>query len=292
MTPRVRTFESALGAEISGIDLSAPLDPETVEMVRRTLAGRGVLVFPNQSIGDEAHVRFARYFGELGMFRQHPDATSAVKEIFRAGNTDGFGNLLPVDSVRSQLLRLNWSWHIDSSYRARPTKGTVLRGVEVACEGGDTVFSNLVAAYESLPEATKRRITGLLARHSFEFLVRSRGLPPMSEADLERLPPVEHPLVREHADGRRSLYLSPPYMETIVGWSEADSVILIEELTQWATQSRFIYQHQWTPGDLIIWDNEWTMHVVTPYDLANDKRVMHGTTLLATGSIQAAGLAG
>jgi len=273
---------------VTGVDLTASLDQTTVRTIAEALSIRGVLVFPNQQITDADHVRFARCFGDVGAFRQQADRTSAVQEIFRAGNVDGAGNLLPPDGVQAQLLKLNWSWHIDSSYRAVPTKGTILRGIEVTAEGGATMFANMVAAYEALPAAMKRRIHGLFARHSFEFLVSSRGLPPMSAADAARLSPVEHPLVREHADGRRSLFISPPYIETIVGWSQQESLALVAELADWSTQDRFTYSHTWKPHDVLMWSNEWTMHVVTPYDLARHRRVMHGTTLLGTGPVQPA----
>jgi alpha-ketoglutarate-dependent taurine dioxygenase len=287
----VRALGPALGGEVTGVDLSGPLDQTTVRAIAEALSTRGVLVFPEQRITDEDHVRFARCFGDVGAFRQHPDRVSAVKEIFRAGNVDVSGNLLPPDSVQAELLRLNWSWHIDSSYRAVPTKGTVLRGIEVTADGGATMFANMVAAYEALPVTMKRQIQGLFARHSFEFLVNSRGLPSMSAADVARLPPVEHPLVREHRDGRRSLFLSPPYIEAIVGWSQEDSLALVEELAGWSTQDRFTFSHAWNPHDVLMWDNEWTMHVVTPYDLARHRRVMHGTTLLGTEPVQPARVA-
>ena len=82
----------------------------------------------------------------------------------------------------------------------------------------------------------------------------------MSAADAARLPPVEHPLVREHADRRRSLFISPPYIETIVGRSQEESRALVAELADWSTQDRFTYAHAWSPHDVLMWDNEWTMH--------------------------------
>jgi alpha-ketoglutarate-dependent taurine dioxygenase len=144
----------------------------------------------------------------------------------------------------------------------------------------------MIAAHEALPESMQRQISRLIARHSFAFLVSSRMLPAMRPDELAQLPAVDHPLVRQHADGRRSLYLSPPYMERILGWNESDSRALIEELSDWAAQERFTYRHRWRPHDLIIWDNGWTMHTVSPYDLAHRRRRLHGTTILGTEQIQ------
>jgi len=266
------------------VDLRAPLDADALRVIDQALTRHGVLVFPDQPIDDQDHERFARGFGELGVFRRQ-DSKGGVHPIFRAGNSDPDGNLLPANSERVRLLMLNWAWHIDSSYRTMPTRGTILRAIQLADEGGDTMFANMVAAYDEMPEELKQRTSGLYARHSFEFLVRNRGLPAMDAADLARLPPVEHPLVRRLADGRCSLYLSPPYMETIVGWDQESSRALIEELTEWATQDRFTYRHQWRRKDVLMWNNGWTMHVVTPYDLGRQKRVMHGTTLPGTEPI-------
>ena len=146
----------------------------------------------------------------------------------------------------------------------------------------------MVAAYEALPEPTKVRLAGLSARHSFEFLVNSHGLPALDPSESGRLPPVLHPLVRQLPDGRRSLYLSPPYMDTIAGMEAGESRVLIQELADWATAERFTYCHQWEPGDVLMWDNDWTMHKVAPYDYTRCARVLHGITWLGVERVRAA----
>jgi alpha-ketoglutarate-dependent taurine dioxygenase len=161
-----------------------------------------------------------------------------------------------------------------------------LHGIDVVEDGADTIFANLCAAYETLPATTRQRIDGLFARHSFPYLVKTRGMPPLNSGQIAALPPVDHPLVRRHRDARRSLYLSPPYMETIVGWNQPDSQALIEELTVWASQERFLYRHRWRPHDVIMWDNGWTMHKVMPFDIERVRRVMHGVVLLGTEPIE------
>ncbi len=288
MSIRIDKLAPALGARVTGIDLSEPLDDASFRSIASALARHGVLVFPDQAISDAAHVRFARRFGEPGVFRPKDNPEGLEPEIFRLANTDPAGNLLPEDSERLQRQRLNWTWHIDGTYRAIPNKGNILHGIEVVTDGGDTIFANLAAAYEALPEAMKASIAGLAARHDFEFQVKELGLPPMTDEARARLPPVEHPLVRGHPDGRRSLYLSPPYMETVVGWSRAESRVLFEELIEWATRERFLYHHRWRRHDLLLWDNGWTMHRVTPFEIARHRRVMHGVTLLGSEPVLAA----
>ncbi|HQR48895.1 MAG TPA: TauD/TfdA family dioxygenase [Steroidobacteraceae bacterium] len=287
MSLDIRRLGPSLGAEIRGVDLAQPVDADTVGEIARAFDEHGVLVFRGQAIDDRAHARFAAHFGPLGTFRHLADPHGKVREIFRLANTDAAGNLLPADDAHLRLLELNGLWHSDSSYRQVPTRGSVLRAVVVPDSGGDTLFADMAAAYETLPATMRRRIAGLYARHSLEFLVTSRGLPALGAEELARIPPVEHPLVREHASGRCSLFLSPPYMEAIVGWSPAASRALIAELTDWATRERYTYRHHWQRDDLVMWDNGWTMHKVLPYDIARCRRVMHGTTLLG-GSAHAA----
>jgi alpha-ketoglutarate-dependent 2,4-dichlorophenoxyacetate dioxygenase len=282
----VTRLAPAMGAEIAGLDLSQPLDEPRAQSIAAALQARGVLVFRDQPIDDQAHARFGRRFGELARFRESDNWDGAVPEIFRGANVDAAGSFYPPDDERARMLKLNWLWHIDSSYRPIPTRGAILRGIEVVEDAADTIFANLCAAYEALPAAMKDRIDGLYARHSFLHLVKTRGMPPLNDEQAAALPPVDHPLVRRHADGRRSLYLSPPYIETIAGWDRAESMALVEELTAWASQERFTHRHRWRAHDVIMWDNGWTMHRVTPFDIGRVRRVMHGVVLLGTERIE------
>jgi alpha-ketoglutarate-dependent taurine dioxygenase len=282
----LKKLAPAIGAEITGADLAQPLDDSGARAIVEALACYGILVFRNQAIDDEAHAHFGRHFGELARFRESDNWDGAVPEIFRGANVDASGNFYRPDDERARMLKLNWLWHIDSSYRPVPTRGAILRGIEVVENAADTIFANLHAAYEALPLAMRKRIGGLYARHSFLHLVRTRGMPPLNDEQAAALPPVDHPLVRQHGNGRRSLYLSPPYMETIVGWNQPDSMALIEELTEWASAERFTYRHQWHAGDVIMWDNGWTMHKVTPFDIERVRRVMHGVVILGSERIE------
>ena len=282
MTIQLRQVAPALGVEVSGIDLARPLDAGDAAQIGGALERFGVVVIRDQQLDVHAHARFAAHFGRLGTFRRPADRDGLVPEIFRLANTDLDGRLLPEGSEYLHTLRLNQLWHSDSSYLPVPSLGTVLHGVEVPDEGGDTIFASMAAAFEGLPRARRERLVGLFAMHSFEYLVRSLALPELSGGDLARLPPVKQPLVRAHPDGRRSLYLSPPYMETIVGWDPGRSRALVAQLTEWATQERYTYRHRWRPHDVLMWRNDWTLHKVTDYDILRSRRVMHGTTLLGT----------
>ena len=275
-----------MGAEISGLDLSATIHADTSALLSGLLATHGILAFRSQAISDEIHARLGRCFGELARFRTIDNWEGAVPEIFRSANVDSNGHFLPMNSERMKMLKLNWLWHIDGSFRPIPTGGAVLRSIETVEDGGDTIFANLHAAYEALPAQTKSRIDGLFARHSFEYMVERQGMPPLTDSDKAALQAVNHPLVRWHSDGRRSLYLSPTYMETILGLDQPESRALIGELTNWSTQERFLYRHCWQPNDVIVWDNGWTMHIVAPYDISRKKRIMHGVVILGNQRIE------
>lgn len=285
MSLSIRKLHPAIGAEVRGLDLSEPVDEGTVAAVRAAWLEHHVLVFPGQDISDEQHVAFSRNFSDLEMFPQATNRGSTVPEIFLVSNVDENDNILPVQSEPARYISLIQYWHTDSAYRPIPSLGAILHGLEVPEEGGETLFANLFAAYDALPAEKQAELALLRSKCSFEYSRTLKDLPPMKPEELAAVPPVEHPMVRVHEDGRKSLYISPPYMECIVGLSHDDSQALIAELTEFATQDRFVYRHKWSPHDILMWDNRSTMHIVTPYDSANKRRVMHRTSLVGTEAV-------
>ncbi len=279
----VRERHPAIGAEVHGVDLTAPMDDATFRQVVDRWLRHLVLVFPGQAVSDEQHIAFARRFGELEI---HPSVThrsSRHPEIYRVSNVDEQGNILPPTSAEWQYMELTWLWHTDSSFRAIPSKGSILHGIQIPAEGGDTLFANMYAAWDALPAARQRELEGLRVLHSHDaILARSKGL--SARADKGRyteLPPVQHPLVRRHpVTGRRSLFLSPHTMAGIVGWPQDQATALLDELTAFATRDAFVYRHRWQPHDVLMWDNRCTMHAVMPYDSAHVRRVMHRATIV------------
>jgi taurine dioxygenase len=143
--------------------------------------------------------------------------------------------------------------------------------VSLPSQGGDTQYVNMHAAYDDLPEATKKRIDGLKAVHVYLSKYSPRELRPLSEESLKALPPPGiHPLVRTHPDnGRKALYLNPVRMESIPGMEDQEALALISDLMTHATQTKYEYRHQWRPGDMVIWDNRSVMHQANPdYDMS------------------------
>jgi len=281
---QVRYLHPALGAEVAGLDLRRELDDATVEEIRELWFERHLLVFPGQAISDEQHVAFSRRFAELELFPQSDNRGDRNPLILRVSNCDENGALLGKDHPTVVYLSLVEFWHTDSGYRPIPSLGAILHGREVVEDGGETHFANLLAAHDALPEATRRRIEHIQARHSFEFSRSLRNLPPMKPEEAAAVPPAWHPLTRVHPDrgGRRSLYLNWPYIDAIEGLDFEASRRLIAELTEFAAQPQFVYRHRWRPHDILMWDNRVTMHQVTPYDAARRKRIMHRTALKGT----------
>lgn len=272
-----------IGSEVRGIDLGRPLTPETRARLDEIWLEHPMLVFPAQAITDDQQIAFARNFGDLEIHPSVAHRSSTHPEIYRVSNVDEKGDILPGESSEWQYMELTWLWHTDSSFREIPSKGSILHGLMIPPEGGDTLFANMYEAYDALSDAMKQRIAGLTVRHSHDAVIaRSAKLSARQDkGSYIELPAVEQPLVRSHpVTGRRSLFLSPHTMEGVTGMPEDEGRTLLEELTRHATEERFVYRHSWRQDDVIMWDNRCTMHAVMPYDSANHRRIMHRTTIV------------
>jgi alpha-ketoglutarate-dependent taurine dioxygenase len=275
----------ALGAEVRGIDMRAPLDAETFQALHDIWMEHLVLVLPEQHITDAEHVAFTRNFGVPEIFHQKIIRSNRVPEIFRVANVDDDGNLMPPEHATVKQVALAQFWHTDSSYRAVPCMGAFLHGIEVSRTGGETQFTNMYKVYEALPEALKRQVQGRKARHNFGHLHTLAELKPLTEEEKAAMPPVWQPMVRKHpVTGRQSLYISPIYNDEVEGMTAEAARQLLDELTEFAAQPRFVYRHRWDPDDVVLWDNRCTMHQVTPHD-PQERRVMHRTTIVGTGPV-------
>ena len=287
-TIAVRKLHPVLCAEITGVDMRAPMDKATFQAVHDAWMEHLVVVFPGQHITDEEHVAFTRYFGDPEIFHQDIIKSKRVKEIFRLANVDEDDTLMPPAHATLKQIALAQMWHTDSSYKPRPCVGSLLHGLEVSRTGGQTRFTNMYKVWDELPESLRRQVQGRQARHDFGNLHRLADLKPQTEAEKAAMPPVWQPLVRTHpVTGHVSLYISPIYNEMIEGMADSDAAKLIVDLTDFAGQDRFVYSHWWTTDDVVMWDNRCTMHQVTPHD-PTERRVMHRTTIEGVDLVAAA----
>lgn len=271
----IRPLTDTLGAEILGLEPDRPWTDTQTEQLRAAWRRHRVLLL--RGTGGEGHapLRVATALADRREGLHDPQAPAP--RPYTSSNTDARGALLPPDE--SLPLRINWFWHIDGCYLVRPHLGAVLCAGELPDIGGETEFADLREAWEQLPPRLRERIEGRTCDHRFASMVAHCGMPPVGADEAAQLPHARHPLVRRHHDGRCSLMLSPPYMDRIDGLTPEQTRSLVEELTAWATQDRFVMRHRWQPGDLLAWDNRSTMHRVMPYDIASQGRVMRGASL-------------
>jgi taurine dioxygenase len=177
-------------------------------------------------------------------------------------------------------------WHTDYSWKKVMSRASLLYSVIAPELGGDTLFADSTTAYDELPEPLKQRIEGLSAVHSMAYLVDTEvktnpHKAPLTPQERAKMPDVAHPLVRRHpATGRRSLLLGSMIISGIVGLADAESAELLDQLHAHATADRYVYRHHWAAGDLVIWDNQATMHTRTPCDSQQHQRLLYRTTVL------------
>ena len=272
----------SFAAEIGDIDLSKPLAPTEISEVKDAFTKYAVLIFPDQHLSQDQHLDFARYFGPLettiALFRK--DSKLRVrKEFADVSNLDPENEVWGKD-LRQRMFQMgNRLWHTDSSFKRLPARASLLYALTIPPIGGHTEFADERAAYDALPEATKKRIDSLVAEHSI-FNSRARlGFSNFSDEERQGMPPVPQVLVRTIPElGRKSLYLAS-HAGRIFGLSEPEGRALIDELVAHATQRQFVYTHRWRVHDLIIWDNRCTMHRGTDFDDLRWKRDMQRATV-------------
>lgn len=278
-----RTLHPLFAAGAGPIDLRVVEDRATLEDIRAGMDRYAVLVFRAQAFSDAEQLAFARRFdGEL-----HAKTGSAVLGKNRFGdealtdisNVDEAGEILTRDDRRRMYALGNRLWHTDASFQDPPGRYSMLHARVLPELAPDTEFADMRAAYDALDAETKARLEGLQAHHSIAHSRRTLGFEFSAEEE-ERLKGAVHPLVRTNPrTGRRSLYLAS-HASRIVDWPVPEGRLLLQELTEHATQPRFVYRHAWQPGDLVIWDNLATMHRATAFDDAKHRRELRRVTTL------------
>jgi taurine dioxygenase len=277
---QVMPSSAPLGNEVAGLDISRPLDEATFAQLRRAFDEHSVLVFRGQKLTPEQHIRFSEGFGELEVHVVAKYLLPGYPQIFRVSNIVENGQ------------RIGGSgefWHTDLSYVARPSRGSLLYSIEVPVRDGvvlgDTLFASTTAAYDALPASMKKRLEGLTAVHRFSDIysqvARERAAAPTLTAEQKaRVPDVRHPVVTVHPHtGRKSLFVNEGFTVHIEGMPADESAALLRELFDHCTRPQFTYVHKWQVGDLVMWDNWATIHRATGGYTAQERRLLHRTTL-------------
>ena len=282
MRPSVKKSGAACGAEIV-FDLTRDLDDATFREIECVFHENIVVVFRGQQLSNRRHVEFSSRFGELEI------------HIVKKYLLSDFPEILLISNIRDEqgehigLADAGFTWHTDTSYRRRPSRCSLLYAKEVPqCDGqplGDTLFANTIAAYEVLPESTKKRIEGLKAihRYSARRRVADSPRPKLTPQQLAETPDIAHPIVRTHPyTGRKSLYITAGECIGIDGVPEDEALDLIAELDAHCVRPEFLYRHQWQVEDLLMWDNASSMHLAICDYALPERRLMHRTTVIGT----------
>jgi len=282
MSISIEPIHEHVGARISGVDLSHPLTLDQAQAVESAMDSYAVCVFQGQTITDDQQKAFTLNFGEIENARggnvTKPGDHRLAQGLNDVSNLGKDGKLLAKDS-RQHLFNIgNMLWHSDSSFRAIPAKYSILSARVVNPVGGNTEFANMRAAYDGLDDATKAEIEDLICEHSLMHSRSSLGFTEFTEEEQKLFKPVRQRLVRVHpSTGKKSLYLSS-HAGKILGMETPSARILLRDLNEHATAPQYVYVHKWQVGDLVMWDNQQTLHRVRRYD-ESQPRDMRRTTV-------------
>jgi len=266
---KLHHLSPVIGTEVHGIDL-ANVDTETAEWLSNLLVERKVLFFRDQDISKEAHISFARHFGDLEV---HPFIE----------NDSGHPEIVLLENDRERPPYIN-VWHSDVTWREEPSLGSILRARIVPEVGGNTLFANMEAAWEGLDDSTREEIEGLYAIHDNENFLNRMRMRGASEEEIEtkraEYPAQRHPVVRTHpVSGRKSLYVNRAFTRRIEGMDVEASDALLQKLFLQAWIPDYQCRFRWAPNSFAFWDNRAAQHYAAA-DYYPEKRSMERVTII------------
>ncbi|MEV6198266.1 TauD/TfdA family dioxygenase [Streptomyces sp. NPDC051920] len=264
----VRPRSTTIGAEIEDVRLSDPIEDDVAEELRRALREWKVIFFRDQELTPQRHLEVAGLWGEPEVNPFFPMGDqAAISRLAREGQMSGRENL----------------WHSDHSFLAEPARGSMLRAIEIPAYGGDTMWCDMHAAYENLPDDIKSHVDGLEAEHDW-IHSWGRAIPAEKRDELRKtLPAVVHPVVKVHPDtGRRTLYVNEGFTQRILGLSKDESHELLRYLRLQARVPEYQVRFRWAPNSVAIWDN-WAAQHYALSDYQPQRRVMERVAISGAG---------
>ena len=279
----ITALQPEFAGEVSGVDLSKPISRDEAAAIDDGMNRFGVLVFHDQDITDAQQIAFSKNFGALeakarpGTIRKASESRLGA-DIADLSNLDKDGRVISADD-RQWFFKLgDRLWHSDSSYAEVPAKYSLLSARAIPSWGGRTEFADMRAAYDALDDRTKAEVSDLICEHSLLHSRGAIGFTDFMPEEIANFRPVRQRLVRIHpATKRKSLFLSS-HAGAIVGWTIPEARSFLRDLTEHATQREFVYSHAWRQYDLVMWDNQATMHRARRFD-RTEVRDMRRTTL-------------
>ncbi len=267
---KITALDACFGARVEDVPL-AQLSEDEFDEIYRTWLDYGLLVFPGQNLNRPQQVEFAKRFGSLEI--RLAELSNVKKDgSLRTGKDD--------DMVK--ILKGNMGWHQDSTYMPVQAKGAVFSAHVVPSRGGETAWADTAAAYEELPEEMKQRLEGLSAYHSLEHSQKQAGFDHKETKDseysgygLEGHAPPLRAVVRKHPETGRTVLTIGRHAYGIPGLPEDESRELLQYLVDFTCQPPRVYQHRWTPGDIVLWDNRRLLHQGCPWDMSEPRVMLH-----------------
>ncbi len=269
MSLTITPLSDALAAEIGGVDLTQPLDEETAQAIRRAWLDHMVVVFRGRDLSQEDQERFCHAFGEFERVKSGRAMDDDNPHVMYVSNVRDEGLMTTLEDGEM------W-FHSDQCYFEQPVSATVLYAVEVPPTGGNTRFANCRTAYETLPDQIKHRVEDRRALNAYDYGDQMQVKDGPRPADA---PSYVHPVIRTHPEtGRKAIYVNRLMTEHIIDMDTGESRELLEALYDHVEQPRFVYEHVWRPGDLVMWDNRCTLHARTDFD-PNQRRKLRRMTI-------------
>lgn len=276
MNLEIRPLSEALGAEVLGGNFAEPLSAAVVEQLNSAFLAYHLLCLRGTPLSPKAFFQVAGYFGTpfTETTRSHWDGD--VPEISRLESTYKTQDAKP----EHPSLNRRSGWHTDHSFKEVPPKATLLHGHEIPSEAGQTRFCNTENAYKDLPAATKQRLEGLMAVHSYNTERAPVRAMERTAEEIAETPDVVHPLVRTHDEtGEKALYFNSNRTDRVVGLKRTESDQLLDHIHDRMTQPQYRYDHNWCVGDTVVWDNRCLIHSVNVDYPVGESRI-HLRTLI------------
>ena len=267
----IKPTSGSMGVEINNVDLSKELSDSLFSEIRETFIAHGLIFFRDQELTPDDHLRFAKRWGEININRFF------VK-------VEGYDQIAEVRKDADQKINIGGAWHTDHSYDQVPAMGSILLAKETPKIGGDTLFTNMYRAYETLSDGMKKTLESMKACHSSRHVFGAHT--GYSEASNQRIGNPElatqdaiHPVIITHPESKRkALYVNPEFTVNFEGWTVEESKPLLDYLTEHTTQQENTTRFQWEPGSIAFWDNRCTWHFALN-DYPGETRLMHRITV-------------
>jgi len=267
----INPTSGSIGAEISGVDLSLDLSDDVFSEIRQTFIEHGLIFFRDQELTPDDHLRFAKRWGQIN-----------INRFF--AKVEGYEQIAEVKKDPDQEINIGGAWHTDHSYDQIPAMGSILLARETPQTGGDTLFTNMYKAYESLSDGLKETLESMNACHSSRHVFGAHA--GYAEASNQRIGNPElatqdaiHPVIITHPESKRkALYVNPEFTVNFEGWTKEESKPLLNYLTKHSTRSENTTRFKWAPGSIAFWDNRCTWHFALN-DYPGEKRLMHRITI-------------